>query len=76
MADAQGIHVSVNGESVSMPTGATLASTSQVLLLSQVGATTGPQAQPRYAFNPTMPRYNADNFDTYYQIQLAVRYNF
>jgi hypothetical protein len=29
-----------------------------------------------YAFNPTMPRYNADNFDTYYQIQLAVRYNF
>ena len=25
MADAQGIHVSVNGESVSMPTGATLA---------------------------------------------------
>ena len=61
---------------VQVPTGATLASTSQVLLLSQVGATTGPQAQPRYAFNPTMPRYNADNFDTYYQIQLAVRYNF
>jgi len=25
MADAQGIHVSVNGESVSMPTGSTLA---------------------------------------------------
>ncbi|HET6898067.1 MAG TPA: sulfur carrier protein ThiS [Vicinamibacteria bacterium] len=25
MADAQGIHVSVNGESVSMPTGTTLA---------------------------------------------------
>jgi sulfur carrier protein len=25
MADAQGIHVSVNGESVSVPTGATLA---------------------------------------------------
>jgi len=25
VADAQGIHVSVNGESVSMPTGATLA---------------------------------------------------
>jgi len=61
---------------VQVPTGATLTTTSQVSLLSQVGATTGPQPQPRYAFNSAMPRYNVDNLDTYYQIQLAVRYNF
>ncbi len=61
---------------VQVPTGATLTTTSQVSLLSQVGATAGPQAQPRYAFNSAMPRYNVDNLDTYYQIQLAVRYNF
>ena len=34
------------------------------------------QAQPIYRFDPVMPRYSYDNFDTYYQIQLAVRYIF
>jgi hypothetical protein len=59
-----------------LPTGATPTTTSQLSLLSQVGETAGPQAQPIYRFDPTMARYSYDNFDTYYQIQLAIRYNF
>ena len=59
-----------------LPTGATPTTTSQIPLLSQVGQTAGPQPQPIYRFDPTMARYSYDNFDTYYQIQLAVRYNF
>jgi hypothetical protein len=59
-----------------LPTGANLASTNQIPLLSQVGATTGAQGQPVYRFDPTMHRYSYDNFETYYQIQLAVRYRF
>jgi hypothetical protein len=59
-----------------LPTGSTLATTSQISLLSQVGETAGPGAQPIYRFDATMPRYNADNLDTYYQIQLAIRYSF
>jgi hypothetical protein len=59
-----------------LPTGTTLASTNQMTLLSQTGQTTGRNAQPIYRFDPTMPRYSDENFDTYYQIQVAVRYNF
>ena len=61
---------------IALPTGASLATTSQVTLLSQIGETTGGLGQPIYRFDPTMRRYNDENFDTYYQIQLAVRYNF
>jgi len=59
-----------------LPTGATFTTTSQVTLLSQVGQVTGPQAQPIYRFDPAMSRYSDENVDTYYQIQLALRYNF
>ena len=61
---------------MALPTGASLATTSQIPLLSQVGETTGPGAQPIYRFDSAMRRYNDQNFDTYYQIQLAIRYNF
>lgn len=61
---------------VSMPTGAVLANTNQMTLLSQIGETAGPDAQPVYRFDPMMNRYSSDNLDTYYQIQLAVRYIF
>jgi hypothetical protein len=59
-----------------LPTGVALASTSQIPLLSQVGQTAGPSAQPIYRFDSSMRRYDDENFDTYYQVQLAVRYNF
>jgi len=59
-----------------LPTGAVLATTSQIPLLSQVGETAGPQAQPLYRFDSTMQRSSDENFDSYYQIQLAVRYSF
>jgi hypothetical protein len=59
-----------------LPTGAVLATTSQIPLLSQVGETVGPQAQPVYRFDSTMQRSSDENFDSYYQIQLAVRYSF
>jgi hypothetical protein len=45
-------------------------------LLSQVGETTGPGAQPIYRFDSKMRRYSDENFDTYYQLQFAIRYNF
>ncbi len=61
---------------VAFPTGATLATSSQIPLLSQVGQTTGPAPQPVYRFDTSMQRYDAENFDSYYQLQLAVRYNF
>jgi hypothetical protein len=61
---------------VEVPTGAALATTSQIPLLSQIGETAGAFPQPIYRFDTAMRRYNDDNFDTYYQIQLAVRYNF
>jgi hypothetical protein len=53
-----------------------LASSSQIPLLSQVGATGGPDGPPIYRFDPALRRYDDDNYDTYYQIQLAVRYTF
>lgn len=61
---------------VQLPTGAVPTSTNQVALLTQTGETPAVTPQPIYAFDPTMRRYNSDNFDTYYQIQLAVRYTF
>ena len=61
---------------MALPTGSSLASTSQIPLLSQIGETAGPRAQPIYRFDSTMRRYSDENFDTYYQLQFAVRYNF
>jgi len=61
---------------IGMPTGASFTTSSQIALLSQVGQVTGPQAQPIYRFDPAMARYSYDNVDTYYQIQLALRYTF
>ena len=61
---------------VELPTSTVLATTSQIPLLTQVGETVGPDAQPIYRFDSTMSRYDDENYDTYYQIQLAVRYTF
>ncbi len=61
---------------VELPTGSTLATTSQIPLLSQVGETAGPQGQPIFRFDTTTRRYSHDNVDTYYQLQLAARYTF
>ncbi len=57
-----------------LPTGATPTTTNQVSLLSQSAETS--RAQPVYSFDSMMRRYSYDNVDTYYQIQLAVRYIF
>ena len=59
-----------------LPTGTVLATTSQIPLLSQVSQTAGPDAQPVYRFDPTFRRYDDQNLDSYYQLQLALRYNF
>ena len=61
---------------IAMPTGTSLATSSQIPLVSQVGETTGPGAQPIYRFDSKMRRYSDENFDTYYQLQFAIRYNF
>jgi hypothetical protein len=61
---------------IAFPTGSALASTNQIALLSQVGETQGPGAQPIYRFDSSMQRYSYENLDTYYQLQIAVRYNF
>ena len=61
---------------IALPTGTSLATTSQIPLLSQTGQTAGPGAQPIYRFDSTMRRYSDENFDTYYQLQFAIRYNF
>ena len=61
---------------IALPTGSSLATTSQIPLLSPIGETAGPRAQPIYRFDSGMPRYSDENFDTYYQLQFAVRYNF
>lgn len=59
--------------SLAMPT-----ATTQVPLLSQVGQTMGAleDAQPIYRFDTAARRYSALNFESFYQIQLAVRYDF
>jgi hypothetical protein len=41
-----------------------------------VGETAAPDPQPIYRFDSTMPQFGSDNFDSYYQIQLAIRYSF
>ena len=61
---------------MALPSGAALSTTSQIPLLSQTGQTPGPQGQPIYRFDPSVTRFSHENFDTYYQLQLAVRYNF
>ena len=61
---------------IALPTGTTLATTSQIPLLSQIGQTAAPGPQPIYRFDSKLRRYSDENFDTYYQLQLAVRYNF
>ena len=68
--------LNANWGRVGLPPGITLATTSQVPLLSLASHTTGAQAQPVYRFDPSMQRYTYDTFDSYYQIQLAVRYSF
>jgi hypothetical protein len=47
-------------------------------LLQQVGQTAGApgQSQPIFRFQPGFAPFNNDNLDSYYQIQLAVRYSF
>ena len=42
-------------------------------LLTHVGQSAG---QSVFRFDPTMPRYNSQNLDSYYQIQLSARYSF
>lgn len=61
---------------MALPTGSNLASTNQIPLLTQVGATSGSGTQPIYRFDPTMSRYSYDNVDTFYQLQFALRYTF
>ena len=61
---------------VQLPTGAVPTTSNQVALLSQVAEAPGARPQPVYRFDTSAPRYSSENYDTYYQIQLAVRYNF
>jgi len=61
---------------IALPTGTSLATTSQIPLLSQAGQTVGANPQPIYRFDSKMRRYSDENFDTYYQLQFAIRYNF
>jgi len=50
----------------------------EVNLLSQTGQTpaTGSGSQPIFTFDPSMRRFASQNVDSYYQIQLSVRYSF
>jgi hypothetical protein len=59
-----------------LPGGTVPTTTNQIPLLSQVGETTGAQAQPIYRFDVATQRYQAENVDSFYQIQLALRYSF
>jgi hypothetical protein len=59
---------------VQLPTGAVPTTSNQVTLLSQTAETSG--AQPIYRFDTSMRRYSSENYDTYYQIQLALKYTF
>ena len=61
---------------LALPTGLTLATTSQIPLLSQVGESTGTAPQPIYRFDSTMSQYDSQNVDSYYQIQFGIRYSF
>jgi hypothetical protein len=59
-----------------LPTGASFTTSSQVTLLSQVGAVSGAQAQPTYRFDPALSQFNSENIVSFYQVQFALRYNF
>ena len=61
---------------VHVPALAMPGTTSQLAVLSQIGATAAPYTQPIYRFDPTLRRYSSENLDSYYQVQLAARYNF
>jgi len=61
---------------VQLPTGAVPTNTNQVALLSQTAESADARPQPVYRFDTAMRRYSSENFDTYYQIQLALRYTF
>ena len=61
---------------VQLPTGAVPTTTNQIALLSQTGEAALPQLQPVYHFDTATRRYSSENYDTYYQIQLAVKYTF
>ena len=63
---------------VQLPTLSTPSVSTQVAVLSQTGQSAGglPQSQPIYRFDATMRRYSIQNIDSYYQIQLGVRYAF
>jgi hypothetical protein len=59
-----------------LPGGTVPTTTNQIPLLSQVGETTGSQPQPVYRFDVATQRYVAENVDSFYQVQLALRYSF
>jgi hypothetical protein len=59
-----------------LPGGTVPTTTNQIPLLSQVGETPGAQAQPIYRFDVATQRYLTENVDSFYQIQLALRYSF
>jgi hypothetical protein len=59
-----------------LPAGTVPTTTNQIPLLSQVGETSGTQAQPIYRFDAATQRYQSENTDSFYQIQLALRYSF
>lgn len=63
---------------VQLPTLGTPSVSTQVAVLSQTGQTAGSlsQSQPIYRFDPTLRRYSVQNIDSYYQLQLGVRYAF
>jgi len=63
---------------VQLPTLSSPSVSTQVAVLSQTGQTAGDlsQSQPIYRFDTTMRRYSIQNIDSYYQIQLGVRYAF
>jgi hypothetical protein len=61
---------------VQLPGGTTLTTTNQIPLISQIGATSELQGQPVFQFDSTTRRYQFENVDSFYQIQLALRYSF
>ena len=52
------------------------AATSQVNLLTHTGQTTTTPARSVFRFDPATRRFDAGNVDSYYQIQLGMRYSF
>jgi hypothetical protein len=60
---------------IPIPSGLTTV-TSQVNLLTHTRQTTTAPAQSVFQFDPSTRRFDAGNVDSYYQIQLGVRYSF